>query len=408
MAKPTKGESETADQPETVEEIVTETVETVVEENEPDAPVEDAEIVETEVEVEEDTPDAEEAVEEDLLEELDLAETVDEIAPAPAPEVVRETVVERKGGFVPMLLGGVVAAGIGIVSAEYIFPNGLPFGPAATQKIDLESALKLQAGQIDDLTAKLENLPAPDLPALDAAVASLADLQAQLGAVVDSISSAEARIATLEAQPRGGEGISVAMEQELKDLRGALDVQKGELAQMLDEAQLTKQNAEETARRALARGGVTRILVALESGAPFADALVEVEANSDITLPEALTATAADGVPTLAALSDGYPDAARAALAAVRSEETGGGVTSFLAKQLGARSVAPREGDDPDAVLSRAEAAVGEGRIADALALVDALPDAAKAPLADWAALANTRLNAAREAQALATSLNSQ
>jgi hypothetical protein len=396
VAKPTKGESENADLPETVEDIVTDTVEAVADDNEPEVSVEDAEVVDV---------DADEDI---LAEEQDVVEFVEDNIPAAAPEVIRETVVERKGGFFPMLLGGVVAAGIGVVSAEYIFPNGLPFGPAATQKIDLESELKLQSGRIDDLTALLENQPAPDLSALDDAVASVGDLQAQIGAVVDSVGSLETRIADLEAKPSGGEGISIAMENELKELRGALDLQKGELAQMLDEAQLTKQNAEETARRALARGGVTRILVALESGAPFADALAEVEGNSDIELPEALTAVAADGVPTLAALSDGYPDAARAALAAVRSEETGGGVTSFLAKQLGARSVTPREGDDPDAVLSRAEAAVGEGRIEDALALVDALPDAAKAPLADWAALASSRLNAARAAEALATSLNSQ
>ncbi|MEP5155151.1 hypothetical protein [Planktotalea sp.] len=392
MAKPTRGESESAETPEAVEEIVNDTVEAVADDKDTDPIVDEAE-----------------TVEEDSSEETDVVELVEEIAPAAAaPEVVRETVVERKGGFLPMLLGGVVAAGIGIVSSEYIFPDGVPFGPNATKKIDFETALNQQAGRIDDLTTQLENQSAPDLSALDDAVATVGDLQSQLGAVVDSIASVETRIDTLEAQPRGGEGISVAMEKELKDLRGALDLQKGELAQMLDEAQLTKQNAEETARRALARGGVTRILVALESGAPFADALAEVEANSDIALPEALTATAAEGAPTLAALAEGFPDAARAALAAVRSEETGGGVTSFLAKQLGARSVAPREGDDPDAVLSRAEAAVGEGRIEDALALVDALPEAAKAPLADWVALASSRLNAAREAEALANSLNSQ
>ena len=231
----------------------------------------------------------------------------------------------------------------------------------------------------------------------------------QIGAVVDSVGAVEARIATLEERPSGdGGGVSVAMEQELKELRAALDVQKGELAKMLDEAQSTKQSAEETARQTMARAAVTRILVALDSGASFEDALADVEANTDIAIPEALAATASGGVPTLATLSEGYPDAARAALAAVRSEDTGGGVGGFFAKQLGVRSVAPREGDDPDAVLSRVEAAVGEGRIADALALTEALPDAAKAPLADWMAQANLRLSAAREAEALATSLNSQ
>ncbi len=402
MAKPTKGESETADQPETVEDAVQDAVEEIVEtETEVDAAIEDAEVLEPAETDEADDAPVEDPSEDDTTEEQQ--------APTEEPEVVRETVVERKGGFLPMVLGGVVAAGIGVGSAEYIFPNGMPFGPAASEKIDLESALKLQSGRIDDLTALLENQPKLDTGAIDAAVSAVGDLQAQIGAVVDNVSALEDRLKTVEARPSGeASGVSIAMEQEIKDLRAALDVQKGELAQMLDEAQSTKQSAEETARQTMARAAVTRILVALDSGASFEDALADVQANSDIAIPEALATTAADGVPTLASLSEAYPDAARAALAAVRSEDTGGGIGSFFTKQLGVRSVAPREGDDPDAVLSRVEAAVGEGRIADALALADMLPDAAKAPLADWMARANLRLSAAREAEALATSLNSQ
>ena len=399
MAKPTKGKSKDTPKPDTVEESVQGTLDAVVESDATD-PIEDAEIIEKPDEVSE-------AVEATPEPEMGEAETVD--VPIAAPEVVRETVVERKGGFMPMVLGGVVAAGIGVASAGFIFPNGLPFGASATDKIDLSSALKLQTGRIDDLTKMLESQPSIDTGPIDAAVAAVGDLQAQIGAISDSVGSLETRISELEARPSSdGSGISAAMEKELVDLRAALDLQKGEITQMIDQAKSTKQSAEDTARQTLARAAVTRILVALESGAGFADALADVEVNSDIAIPEALAQTATDGVPTLASLSDSYPEAARAALAAVRSEDTGGGVGSFLAKQFGARSVAPREGDDPDAVLSRVGAAVSEGRIADALAQADVLPDTAKAPLADWMAAANLRLSAAREAEALANSLNSQ
>lgn len=395
MAKPTKGENEIAEQADAVEDVVQDELV----QGDEDSSIEDAEILD---------PSDDESDETPLEEESDLEAEAD-VAPDTTPEVVRETVVERKGGFIPMVLGGVVAAGIGVGSAEYIFPDGLPFGAGATEKVDMQSALKLQDGRIDDLKALLESQPKVDVSALDAAVAAVGDLQAQIGALVDNVDAIETRVATLEERPSGdGSGVSVAIEQELTDLRAALDVQKGALANMLAEAQNTQQSAEETARQTLARSAMTRILVALESGAPFSDALADVEANTDTAIPEALATTAADGVPTLASLSENYPEAARAALAAVRSEETGGGVGGFFAKQLGVRSVAPREGDDPDAVLSRIEAAVGEGRIADALALAEALPDAAKAPLADWIAQANLRLSAAREAEALANSLNSQ
>lgn len=397
MAKSTRGKSKKAQEPVTAEDIVQDAPEVDVEEVAQNI-IEDAIVSGAEIE----TSDELAYSSEDDIEEL--SETISDVQ-----ETLIEPIVERKSGFLPLVLGGVLAAGLGVVSAQYIFPNGLPFGPAATQKIDLESKLNQQSGRIDDLNKLLEAQPQVDPAALDAAVAAVGDLQAQIGAVVDNVSALETRITGLEALPKSdGSGISTAMENELKDLRAALDLQKGELAQMIDEAQNTKQSAEETARQTLARSAMTRILVALESGAPFDDALADVQANSDVSVPASLAQTAMNGVPTLATLSETYPDAARAALAAVRSEDTGGGVASFFAKQLGARSVAPREGDDPDAVLSRVGAAVEAGRISDALAEADTLPDGAKAPLAEWVEQANLRLTAAREAEAFANSLNSQ
>jgi hypothetical protein len=63
---------------------------------------------------------------------------------------------------------------------------------------------------------------------------------------------------------------------------------------------------------------------------------------------------------------------------------------------LNARSLEPREGDDPDAVLSRVEAAARAGDIAAALAEIEALPEVAREPLADWI----DRAEAHRAAQA--------
>jgi len=426
VAKSTKGKSKNAQEPVNAEEIVQDASDTIAEdvteivegaEVPSDAPVE--------------TPEPDVVLEEEIVDEIAELETPAE-ASAPEPEIIRETIVEKKGGFVPLVLGGIVAAGIGVGSAGYIFPNGLPFGP---KPADYTSAIEEQSSRIDALSAELAAKPAFDASALEASIAdatsAVTAAQEQITGVAETVAAFEERLTTLEALPRE-DGISQQMENalkemraelnqqnaaleqmapvegELNDMRAALDAQKGELVTMIAEAQATKQDAEKTARDTLARAGVTRILVALESGAPFADALAEVEANSDIAIPEALAQTAADGVPTLASLGDAYPNAAREALAAVRSEDTGGGVSSFLTRQLGVRSVAPREGDDPDAILSRVGAAVDEGRISDALEIADALPEGAKAPLAEWMAQANLRLSAAREAEALATSLNSQ
>jgi len=72
---------------------------------------------------------------------------------------------------------------------------------------------------------------------------------------------------------------------------------------------------------------------------------------------------------------------------------------------LGARSVAPREGDDPDAVLSRAEAAVRSGDLDTALTEIAALPDVAQSAIADWQANAETRLEAKSAADDLVQQL---
>jgi hypothetical protein len=47
-----------------------------------------------------------------------------------------------------------------------------------------------------------------------------------------------------------------------------------------------------------------------------------------------------------------------------------------------------------DAILSRAEAAVRDGRVADAIAELDGLPEQAAAQTAAWRELAETRLAA--------------
>jgi hypothetical protein len=62
-----------------------------------------------------------------------------------------------------------------------------------------------------------------------------------------------------------------------------------------------------------------------------------------------------------------------------------------LWNQLSLRSTAPRAGDDPDAVLSRAEAALAAGRLGEALAEVASLPAPVQSAMAGWIAQAQAR-----------------
>ena len=113
----------------------------------------------------------------------------------------------------------------------------------------------------------------------------------------------------------------------------------------------------------------------------------------------------AQGVPTLTALRDSFPPAAREALALSVKETAGtdtwGRVKAFFQSQSGARSLTPRAGDDPDAVLSRAEAALRTGDLSATLDELKALPEAGQAVMAEWVANAERRLAAVDAANAL-------
>ena len=98
-----------------------------------------------------------------------------------------------------------------------------------------------------------------------------------------------------------------------------------------------------------------------------------------------------------------------AALSDARDENKAvGGLLDYVNRHLGARSVAPREGSDADAVLSRAEAAVRIGQLQLALSELSALPEAAKPAIAAWETAAQKRLSAMSAAEALSQSLNAK
>ncbi len=81
---------------------------------------------------------------------------------------------------------------------------------------------------------------------------------------------------------------------------------------------------------------------------------------------------------------------------------------NFFRDQVGARSVTPREGSDPDAVLSRAEAALNPGIWPRPLQRSTSLSDAAQSAMGDWIARAEARAAAQGAAETLALELNQE
>jgi hypothetical protein len=251
----------------------------------------------------------------------------------------------------------------------------------------------------------------------------LETISADLDGVSSALSVLEGRIEQVEARPpvmAGDAGEATA--QIVADMRAALASQRAEIETLADETRARIESAEaeaaelqlqatEAARSAVARAALSRLQAALDAGAPFAGALNDLSGSVEADIPAALRDTAETGVPTLMALRQGFPEAARAALAAtIRSsvdpddgpmERLG----AFLKAQTGARSITPREGADPDAVLSRAEAALAEGELRSALSLLDTLPEQGQEALADWRAGAEARADALDAAAELSATL---
>jgi hypothetical protein len=299
----------------------------------------------------------------------------------------------------------VVAAGLGFGAAQ-VYPNGWPLAVTG----DTQAKLTQQGAEIEALKAEVKALSQPvavdtELADRIAALETKAPPAVDLSPVESKITALESRLSAIETLPSDGSNASpaalAALRADIEALKagGSVGVegltQKAEdrLKAAEDRAATLQSETEAMVAKARSRTALGQVLAAMDSGVPYSGLLADLG-----PVPEALSAPAASGVPTIAQLRDGFPDAARAALESALEADMGptwsDRIASFLRAQTGARSLQPREGNDPDAVLSRAEASLAQGDLAAALAQLDALPPPGKAAMADWQAKAQQRLAA--------------
>lgn len=310
-------------------------------------------------------------------------------APTPAPA--------KSASPWPLVLGGVAAGVIGFVAAEM---NA--FGLRANNDT-LQSAMDAQSGRIAELETALANAEVPEMP-------DIAPLQDELGALSGTVATLDERVTELVNRPivTTGEVDVSAYENQLAELQSSVVAQKEELDRLLENALSVEQATAEAARLAVVQGALTDLSAAISEGVPFEEALGVLSENGVDDIPAALSDTAADGVPTLSGLQSRFTEAARDALGAARASgaQTGeDGFGGFLKRSLEARSVAPRKGSDPDAVLSRAEAAMRDGALAPALSELDTLPAAAQDAMGPWLSDARARVAARAAAEDLSERL---
>ncbi len=363
-----------------------------VAENTPDEKAEDTIIEETE------TTEEVEDIPQEPSEEAEAAEiyTVDEVSedkPEETPEVTPPapvTKVVKRGGFVPMVLGGVVCAALGYAGAQFLKPEGWPFPGANTEEL---------TQQITALEGQIQALETAATQRAEAQQAALADLEteiaaqdnsAQYDALAEQLATFEERMTQIEARPVAEAIVSpeatAAYERQLAQMQDLLNSEISRLEEAKEQS-----IAEETAARIST--AKARLQTLVDAGEPFDQVLAEM--NTDV--PEVLQQAAAEGIPSVTSLQEGYSEAARDALVVSSRAAYDAGEQSWfqtaLQTQIGLRSTKPKEGDDADAILSRAEQDVRDGLFAKAITTLEALPEEGKAEMQGWVANAQKRVD---------------
>lgn len=347
------------------------------------APIEDAEIVSDDAQSDADAPPKSAAPEAEPEPEAapEVDDTPSDTLPAPTPEPS-----QNRTPFVPLVIGGIVAGAIGFAAAFLLMPSD-----------DITAQLETRVDALDDDLVAIQG----DVAAFEPA--DLTPLETALAAQQTTLTALAERITALEARPVGDSGVTVGemtrLQQALADQQAQSQALTAELERLAAQQDAGLRNAETEAlqeARAAEQAAARQVLrAALDSGEPFASVLDTLNPP----LSGDLGTIAAEGIPTTDSLTEPFDTLARSALATARAEAAGEGDTgtrlaSFLRAQLGARSVEPREGDDPDAVLSRAQFAAQNGDFATALTEIAALPESAQAAFADWIPAATARAQA--------------
>ncbi|MGC3938046.1 mitofilin family membrane protein [Roseobacter sp. EG26] len=336
--------------------------------------------------------DPEDEVDAELEHEESAQEAQTEERPAPPPAPAQNT-----SSFWPAIFGGVIAALLGFIAGRGDVLDGVLPASMQRQAVDLapieaETQALAEANsalieRIDGLEAVIAATPEP-VPERDEELISSVD------ALQSALLQMTSRLEAIESRPEPEPSAPVV------DNSGEIAALQSALADLQTQLSEDEARARTEAERVLARAALTRVETAVDSGTAFEPALGALEEVAPVDVPDVLRSAAAEGVPTMSMLREGFPDAARAGLAAARAEVPESevqGIGGFIRRQLSVRSVTPREGTDPDAILSRAEAAMKAEDLDTALREMDALPDAAKAAMQGWLDRANAR-KAARDA----------
>ncbi|WP_224501363.1 hypothetical protein [Celeribacter litoreus] len=360
------------------EEVVEETPEDV----DPVTDAEDDSIPDSDDEISSDETDADQLTDEV---ETPAEETPEPAAAEPAPAPV----VEKKSGFVPMLIGGVICAGLGFGAAYFTNPAG-DNEEVLAQISTLEERIADLSGETDRLSEAQSAAISELQMSVDEKLAATTTPSSDIEELKSQIEALEMRLLEAEARPVAEAVLSpeatAAFQSQIDEMQTLLNAE----IERLKEAKAASLAEEAAAREATLKA---RLQTRVDAGEPFAALLDEIGTE----VPPSLRAAAAEGIASTAMLQEDFATSARAALmsASKAAHEAGeqGWLATVLQTQLGLRSTEPKEGDGADAVLSRAEQAVREGKFTAAIEILGALPEAGKSEMQSWIAQAQERVD---------------
>lgn len=253
------------------------------------------------------------------------------------------------------------------------------------------------SGQIESLLANDRRLDSK-LDSLQSETADLTTLPGELERIFLRIQQAETKIDTLSnlTADNSDSQMNLANEQKLSAMESDLIRIEKETASALDSARKEIAALDSEIRTSLdsaaTRIAYSRIFDAIYSGRSYSELLADVDWVQP-NQSETLAYYAETGIKSLEELEDLFLDRARKTLKGAQIEgDSEQGVTTFLKSLVVVRSLSPQEGNDVGSILSRAEAALNDGRLRASLNLVSSLPENSRQSMKEWSDAVVSRL----------------
>lgn len=323
-----------------------------------------------------------------------------------------------RGAARPLPLGPlIVAAGAGA-----LIGLGLAYGLASygfwPQANDSRALAGIQARttRLEDASALQQSETAQFATRLDAIEGRLTDIQAREPAATEGLTAQIAELSTrVDAIAAGASGQEASA---LVDNLSGLSNQLGTLTERVDalDARIADQAdfdavAAERDRVAQIPGALGALETAIATGEPFAAQLAELETLlPTLEISQEARAAAASGITPQAQLLSEFRATIPAILAAVPVDESAGWAETLLGQAASTLALRPTEGNSPQALVGRTEAAIASGDLDAAQTAFAALPEPMRAAAPSFAEAlsrtlaANTLLDAARAADPISAS----